>query len=95
MMPKMNGWQFLDELHHDASLNAIAVVVGSSGSYPTKEIESLSVAAYLRSRSMYQRCWQRLNGIALLLRRRLPYPDCRVVVASGVVNERIEPSGGW
>jgi two-component system response regulator MprA len=48
MMPRMNGWQFLDELHHDLSVNAIPVVVVSSGSYPTKEIESLGVAGYLK-----------------------------------------------
>jgi CheY-like chemotaxis protein len=48
MMPGMNGWQFLDELHRDPSLTTIPVVVVSGGSYKEREIKSLGVAGYLR-----------------------------------------------
>ena len=48
MMPGMNGWQFLEELHRDPSLTAIPVVIVSGGSHPAKEIESLGVAGYLK-----------------------------------------------
>ena len=48
MMPGMNGWQFLDELHRDPSLTAIPVVIVSGGSYREREIKSLGVAGYLK-----------------------------------------------
>ncbi len=48
MMPGMNGWQFLDELHREPSLNAIPVIIVSGGFYRDKEIASLGVAGYLR-----------------------------------------------
>jgi CheY-like chemotaxis protein len=48
MMPGMNGWQFLDELHRDPSLTTIPVVVVSGGSYKEREIKSLGVAGYLK-----------------------------------------------
>jgi CheY-like chemotaxis protein len=48
MMPGMNGWQFLDELHREPSLTTIPVVIVSGGSYREKEIKSLGVAGYLK-----------------------------------------------
>jgi two-component system response regulator MprA len=48
MMPGMNGWQFLEELHRDPSLTAIPVVIVSGGSYRETEIKSLGVAGYLK-----------------------------------------------
>ncbi len=48
MMPGMNGWQFLDELHREPSLAAIPVIIVSGGFYRDREIESLGVAGYLR-----------------------------------------------
>jgi CheY-like chemotaxis protein len=48
MMPGMNGWQFLDELHRHPSLAAIPVIIVSSGFYRDKEIKPLGVAGYLR-----------------------------------------------
>jgi two-component system, chemotaxis family, chemotaxis protein CheY len=48
MMPGMNGWQFLDEIHREPTLSAIPVIIVSGGFYRAKEIESLGVAGYLR-----------------------------------------------
>jgi CheY-like chemotaxis protein len=48
MMPGMNGWQFLDQLHRDPSLTAIPVVIVSGGSYREREIQSLGAAGYLK-----------------------------------------------
>jgi len=48
MMPGMDGWQFMAELHQDASLTDIPVIIVSGGAYPAAEIDSLGAAGYLR-----------------------------------------------
>ncbi len=48
MMLGMNGRQFMAELHKDASLARIPVVIVSGGAYPAGEIDALGAVGYLK-----------------------------------------------
>ena len=48
MMSGMNGWQFMAELHKDASLARIPLIIVSGGGYPAGEIDALGAVGYLK-----------------------------------------------
>ncbi|HVH46973.1 MAG TPA: response regulator [Labilithrix sp.] len=48
MMPVMNGWEFHDNVRHNADLASIPMVVVTGDPMATQRADKLEVAAYLR-----------------------------------------------